>query len=116
MKLQIYQLKYDNKYHSARFQSLKETKEMGFKLNQSDYELKYAAEIDGETNTPIQIILDKIFTCFNLNKPKDFFGHSLSVSDVIVLTKENKATAYYVEPLGYTEMPEFFKKMKNTDE
>ena len=38
-----------------------------------------------------------------------FYGHSLSVSDVVVLHKDGKDSAHYVDRFGYKEAPEFLK-------
>lgn len=53
----------------------------------TDYKEVYASELQTdikETN----VILDHLFEKFNLNHPEDFHGHSLSVSDVVVLGNE----------------------------
>ena len=34
---------------------------------------------------------------FNIDHPKDFKGHSLSVSDVVVLHQNGQDTAHYVD-------------------
>lgn len=54
--------------------------------------------------------LDGIYQKFNIDHPADFRGHSLSVSDVIVLNQNGKDTAYYVDSFGFKELPEFFKE------
>mgnify|MGYP000211198303 CR=1 FL=1 len=45
---------------------------------------------------------------FNIDHPKDFKGHSLSVSDVVVLHQNGQDAAHYVDSFGYKEVPEFF--------
>ena len=53
--------------------------------------------------------LDSIYERFNLYHPDDFRGHSLSVSDVIVLHKDYRVQAYYyVDSFGVILVPEFF--------
>ena len=54
-----------------------------------------------------------IYTRFNIDHPKDFKGHSLSVSDVVVLHQNGQDTAHYVDSFGYKEVPEFFKEQEN---
>ena len=56
--------------------------------------------------------LDDIFTKFNIDHPADFTGHSLSVSDVVVLHQDGENTSHYVDSLGYREIPEFTKEME----
>ena len=50
---------------------------------------------------------EDIYTRFNIDHPKDFKGHSLSVSDVVVLHQNGQDTAHYVDNFGYKEVPEF---------
>ena len=52
--------------------------------------------------------LDSIYERFNLQHPADFRGHSLSVSDVIVLHQNGQDQAFYVDSFGFQQVPEFF--------
>lgn len=47
--------------------------------------------------------LENIFEKFNIERPEDFKGHSLSVSDVVVLKNE----AFYVDSIGFVKMSDF---------
>ena len=59
-------------------------------VDKNDYESVYRGEIrEGET-------LDTLYEKFNLYHPDDFAGHSMSVSDVIVIEKEHEKRAYGV--------------------
>ena len=58
--------------------------------------------------------LDGIYERFNIQRPADFTGHSLSVSDVVVLNDGSTVKAYYVDSIGFAELPEFFKE-RNMD-
>ena len=51
--------------------------------------------------------LNSLYEKFNINHPQDFTGHSLSVSDVVVMRKNGECKAYYVDSFGFTELPEF---------
>ena len=53
--------------------------------------------------------LEDIYTRFNIDHPKDFKGHSLSVSDVVVLHQNGQDTAHYVDSFGYKDVPEFLQ-------
>ena len=53
--------------------------------------------------------LEDIYTRFNIDHPKDFKGHSLSVSDVVVLHQNGQDTAHYVDSSGYRQVPEFLQ-------
>lgn len=51
--------------------------------------------------------LHALFEEFNIYRPADFTGHSLSVSDIVVLHENRQNSAHYVDSEGYTEMPHF---------
>ena len=53
------------------------------------------------------VTLEKLFYTFNIEKPGDFTGHSLSVSDVVTLDKGGTETAYFVDSLGFKALPDF---------
>ncbi|MBQ6212400.1 MAG: hypothetical protein IJJ57_05845, partial [Ruminococcus sp.] len=75
----------------------------------NNYELKYTAElVDGTT-------LEDIYTRFNVEHPDDFTGHSLSVSDVIVVHDDDVTTAYYIDDVGYKKVPEFLQLEQKED-
>ena len=109
----IYQLPSGEKYHGVRFEGLDRLKAEGVQLNKDDYELVYEG-IVGEFRG--NATLEGIFTQFNTNHPEDFRGHSLSVSDVIVISMDDKVTAYYCDSFGFTEMPEFFLEKEKEQE
>ncbi len=74
----------------------------GLQVKAEDYESMYKEELKpGET-------LDTIYERFNIHRPKDFTGHSLSVSDVIVLESESEKKAFYVDSFGFSELKDFF--------
>ena len=60
-------------------------------------------------NVDVIASLEDIYTRFNIDHPKDFKGHSLSVSDVVVLHQNGQDTAHYVDNFGYKEVPEFLQ-------
>ena len=62
----------------------------------------------------IMMKLENIYKTFNLHRPEDFKGHSLSVSDVVVLHQEGKDTAFYVDSIGFEEVPAFFSNRNRT--
>ena len=112
-RFQIYQLPDGEKYHGVRFEGLDRLKAEGVQLNKDDYELVYEGLV-GEFRG--NATLEGIFTQFNTNQPADFTGHSLSVSDVIVISVDDKDMAYYCDSFGFTEMPEFFLEKEKTQE
>lgn len=61
--------------------------------------------------------LDDIYYRFNIEIPEDYHGHSLSVSDVIVLHTTAGIAAYYVDSFGFKELPDFFDNyLKSAEE
>lgn len=49
------------------------------------------------------------YTRFNIERPEDFTGHSLSVSDVVVIRQNGQETAHYCDSFGFSEVPEFLE-------
>ncbi len=78
----------------------------GHRVDPKNYALVYSAELTPGTS------LEDIYTRFNIDHPKDFKGHSLSVSDVVVLHQNGQDTAHYVDSFGYKDVPEFFKEQE----
>lgn len=78
----------------------------GLKVSGQDYSLVYSGTAKpGET-------LDSLYEKFNLFRPEDFTGHSLSVSDVIVWNDGKEQKAYYVDSYGFKELPDFVTQRK----
>ena len=61
-------------------------------------------------DVPNNEILEELFQMFNLSRPQDFEGHSLSVSDVIALKRNGKVSVHYVDSIGFKELPGFLDK------
>jgi hypothetical protein len=70
------------------------------KFNFADYECMGEGEFAAEAETAIEIC-DIIFHVFNMRKPADFEGHSLSVSDIIEITTDITQSFYYCNPVGW---------------
>ena len=104
----IYQITARDPEHDYRFMNLDFVKRHGMEVNCADYELVYTAPLT-ENDT-----LDGIYERFNIQRPADFTGHSLSVSDVVVLNDGKSLKAYYVDSIGFAELPDFFKE-RNMD-
>ena len=104
----IYQITERDPEHNYRFMGLDYVEKKGMTVARADYDLIYAAPLT-EKDT-----LDGIYERFNIQRPADFTGHSLSVSDVVVLNDGSTVKAYYVDSIGFAELPEFFKE-RNMD-
>lgn len=48
-------------------------------------------------------------------RPKNFKGHSIGCSDVLVITDEGKTTAYYINKDGFIIVPEFLTIKSSSD-
>ncbi len=101
----IYQLKDDDESRKHLFLNSADLEKSGYSPNIADYELKYTGTL---SDIPDTNKLEGIYYRFNMERPDDFTGHSLSVSDIIVIEDENNKTAYFVDSVGYKEIPEFF--------
>ena len=97
----VYQLKHTDENHLLRFEALDRLYAAGKTVDPSNYELVYAGPFTpGET-------LETIYRDLNVDHPEDFRGHSLSMSDVVVLREYGKDTAHYCDRIGFTEVPQF---------
>ena len=97
----IYQLKDDESLHYIRFEGLTRLHKEGNEVERDNYDLVYEAALKPGTS------LDDLYYEFNMQHPKDFRGHSMSVSDIVVLHKGDEDKAFYVDTFGFTEVPEF---------
>ncbi|MDV9793067.1 YodL domain-containing protein [Clostridioides difficile] len=102
----IYQLKHGDETRDLRFEPYDRLQATGNVVDKANYELVYSAELTPGTS------LEDIYTRFNIDHPKDFKGHSLSVSDVVVLHQDGQNTAHYVDSFGYKSVPEFLQEQK----
>ena len=98
----IYQIKGGPETRDYRFEAYESLQEAGLAVDRQNYDLIYTAPLDGKTT------LEDIYRTFNLDRPADFTGHSLSVSDVVVLNRSGKEEAHYCDSFGFTPVPEFF--------
>ena len=100
----IYQLKDGDGMRDYHFEPYDRLQAAGLSVEAANYNLIYAAELTPGTS------LEDIYTRFNIDHPKDFKGHSLSVSDIVVLHQNGEDTAHYVDSFGYKEVPEFLQE------
>lgn len=101
---EILQIKDGSNGEQYRFWGMNYVQETGLQVNVSDYESKYHGELKpGET-------LDTLYERFNIHRPEDFTGHSLSVSDVIVLESGGDKKAFYVDSFGFQKLENFFEE------
>ena len=100
----IYQLKDGDGMRDYHFEPYDRLQAAGLSVEAANYDRIYTAELTPGTS------LEDIYTRFNIDHPKDFRGHSLSVSDIVVLHQNGENTAHYVDSFGYKEVPEFLQE------
>ena len=90
-----------------RFSSMRELERMGLEPNIDHYEVVYTAPLlpYKDQNT----MLEELYAKFNVSRPDDFTGHSLSVSDIVALRQNGVVSCHYVDSIGFQELPGFLK-------
>ena len=97
----IYQIKDDSPGENYAFMNMRFIESHGMQIKKEDYKLVYVGELLENTS------MDDIFERFNIDRPKDFRGHSLSVSDIVVLNDGEKVTAYFVDSISFEQLDSF---------
>ena len=103
----IYQLRHHKSTRDYRFQPIKQLQAAGLSVERKNYEAVYThrlQDINAKTNPER---LEEIYFRFNLDRPDDFDGHSLSVSDIVALKVDGVVTAHYVDRYGWQELKGF---------
>ena len=101
----IYQLKDTEEARDIHFMGMDYLESKGIAVTKDNYDLLYTAPLEEGTS------LEDIYTRFNIAHPADFRGHSLSVSDVVVLHQNGEITSHYVDSFGYREVPQFTREL-----
>ena len=104
----IYQLKGGDETLDYRFEPLDSIHRNGLSVDPANYELVYTAPLTERDS------LESIYTRFNVDRPADFTGHSLSVSDIVVLHQDGRDTAHYCDRFGFSQVPEFLQEQQRT--
>ena len=73
----------------------------------ANYEAIYTSEVYPDDDTGR--ILENFYYIFNDERPGDFVGHSLSVSDIVALKQDGKVSYHYCDSMGFQELPAFQK-------
>ncbi len=102
---EIYQIPSGERYRDIRFTRYEQLELMGQLPDHLNYEKVYSGNLDDiEYNDK----LEGIFVKFNNNRPEDFKGRSLSVSDVVVIEDENGKSAHFVDDVGFKDITDIF--------
>ncbi len=108
----------NNAYALLQFKHTEETEQMRFmpyryvQMQEADlsidhYELVYHGQL--EQSLPAEIQLEQLYMKFNTDHPEDFKGHSMSVSDIVALKAAGEVSCYYVDAVGFVELPGFIQ-------
>ena len=100
----IYQLRNEDSTRDYRFEPYDRLQAAGRTVDKANYTEVYAAPLAAGTT------LEDIYRTFNVDHPADFKGHSLSVSDVVVLHQNGQNTAHYCDSVGFQQVPEFLRE------
>lgn len=103
----IYQLKHVEQTRDLRFAPLESITAAGMVVDRDNYDLVYTGTLDG--NGSANEKLEALFETFNVNRPEDFKGHSLSVSDIVALKQAGAVSFHYCDSAGFSEVPAFMK-------
>lgn len=100
---EIYQIRRVDETRDVRFEPYERLLKAGLKPDFKIYDKMYEADISMLSGKSTGEKLESAFYVFNQERPEDFKGHSLSVSDVVVLDD----TAYYVDSVGFKPLKDF---------
>ena len=121
-KYGIYQLKHNPELNHLRFEGTESLKRMGITKNNFDaikpenYELIYVGELSELQEQTEGETLEAIYEKFNIDHPEDYRGHSLSVSDIVVLHQNGENSAHFVDSFGFTGLPDFMQTLEGLKE
>lgn len=121
-KYGIYQLKHNPELNHLRFEGTESLKRMGITKDNFDaikpenYELIYVGELSELQEQTEGETLEAIYEKFNIDHPEDYRGHSLSVSDIVVLHQNGENSAHFVDSFGFTGLPDFMQTLEGLKE
>ena len=101
----IYQLRRDPELAELRFMNSQYLREHGLEPAFDHYEAVYSGSLSSDGSTEAR--LDDLYMKFNTTHPQDFTGHSLSVSDIVVLKQQGAVSSHYVDSVGFVQLPAF---------
>lgn len=117
-KVGIFQIREGDEYHNIKFARYSFLEKKNLQPTSDTYELIYTGMVDFDRANPEES-LEKLFAKLNdgTPHPSNYYGHSLSVSDVVVVNKGPMAPemylpgdCYYVDSFGFKKIENFFDK------
>lgn len=105
----VYQIKNGDKYRDMRFTDWSDLKRFNIPFDKENYEAVYGGYVSDVSKNPNpKAVIEDFFVKFNIDRPEDFRGHSLSVSDVVTIEDKNGSSAFYVDSLGMADVTDLF--------
>ena len=93
-------------------------RKLGVDLNISyeNYDAVYSGSLSRSNDSSTKT-LDDLYMKFNTDRPQDFTGHSLSVSDIVALRQNGVVSSQYVDSVGFADVPAFLPEnyLKNAE-
>ncbi len=98
-KYEVWQINDTNGRSPYKFMGYSFLEKYKFSPSRRDYIKVYEANLE-------DMDLEDIFILLNTTRPEGFKGHSLSVSDIVVLkaTDTGKESAFYVDSFGFKNL------------
>ena len=103
----IYQLRDNDDTVQLHYMNSEYLEKKGLSIQKENYAAVYAGDLDRRGDT--QDKLNELYETFNIRRPEDFRGHSLSVSDIVALKQTGVVSCHYVDSWGFKELPGFLK-------
>ena len=103
----IYQLRDNDDTVQLRYMNSEYLEKKGLSARRENYAAVYAGSLDRRGDT--QDKLNELYETFDIRRPEDFCGHSLSVSDIVALKQNGVVSCHYVDSWGFKELPGFLK-------
>lgn len=99
MKIRIFQIDHDKDTHGVKFMNMDFTNKHGG-VNSETYHQAYGGTVIAEN-------LEDIFRMCNEGHPPGYFGHSLSVSDVVEICEGREKGFYFCDKVGFKKLEDF---------
>lgn len=105
--IKIFQINSDKDINKVKFMPYKYVKEFDFSI----YDEVWSGDVSNSKYDFKYNSLDRVYEIFNLYHPKDFKGHSLSISDVVQVINSDKRDNveegyYYCDSFGWEKLDE----------
>ena len=111
----IYQLRQTDAAREVRFMESDWMEKNGHPIEYENYEAVYFGDLPRYGNTAEK--LEQLFETFNMDRPADYTGHSLSISDIVAIRQSGVVSCHYVDSVGFKELPAFLPEnyLKNAE-